>query len=136
MSKEISTIRKNRYLSNLKLVSFLFVLGCSTIVAFLSVSPLTEHQKRLNFEESGVLLYWLMYAQQTSSTVISSFLAMAGSFFLYSLIDFVSLEFDVLGVSFRNCLGAINHEKMKEIEAEKLLDELKFLVRHYQRLLE
>jgi 7tm Odorant receptor len=131
---EIFNLRKSRFLFNLKIVTFFFAFGCATIIAFVIFSPLTESQKQMTFKEDQLYLFWLMYGYTTISTVISSFLAMTGSFFLFSLINFVSLEFKVLGKSFRNVLNGIEDE-INDEQATKMLLELKSHVQYYQQLL-
>lgn len=131
---EIFNLRKSRFLFNLKIVTFLFAFGCTTVVAFVVFSPLTESQKQMTFKKDQLYLFWLMYGSTTIATVISSFLAMTGSFFLFSLINFVSLEFKVLGSSFKNVLNRIDDE-INDKQASEILLELKSHVKYYQQLL-
>lgn len=76
-----------------------------------------------------------MYFHAYISLVITSFLTMTGTFLLYSLINFVSLEFKVFGTSMKRLLNEIKDE-MEESEVLKISDELKKNIKCYDHLLE
>lgn len=110
----------------------MFSLGLTTIVSFLKISPLTETQRTYVFDR--IYLYWIMYFHAYISSIITSFLTMTGTFLLNSLINFVSLEFEVFGTSMKRLLNEIKDE-MTEDEVLRISDELKENVKYYERLL-
>jgi hypothetical protein len=131
---DVFATRKKRFVINLKIISSLFAFGCTTILSFFSMSPLTDTQKAYVFKENEMYLFWLMNIHVHVSVVISSFLAMTATFLLYSLINAVSTEFKVLGDSFNKLLSEIDDE-MSEEKALEVLEEFKEYVKYYDKLL-
>jgi hypothetical protein len=127
-------IRKMKFVTNLKAISCIYGLGCSAIVSFFFVSPLTDTQKAFVFEDDEMYLYWLMVLHIHVVTVLSSFLAMSSSFLMYDLISSVSTEFKVLGTSFNKLLSAIEDD-LSEERAIKVLEEMQNHIKYYQKLL-
>lgn len=98
------------------------------------MTPFTESQKRMVFADHEMYLYWIMYVQTTISSCISSILSMAANFYILTLINFVSMEFKILAVSFKRLLNDIDDD-IDEQKAIKIVEKLKDYIKYYQRLL-
>jgi hypothetical protein len=127
-------IRKKAFVTNQKFLSMIFLFGCLTIIIFILSSPLTASQSAIIFVDDKRYLFWLMYTQTSFSIAISAFLAISGSFYLYCMIDFMSMEFKIFGKSISKLLNQID-ENMSELQFRGIVDDLKGYVKHHQRLL-
>lgn len=132
---EIFELRKKKFQTETKLITRLFIFAWITTFYYcIFLSPLTESQKALTFNDSTVYLFWLMYVQTSISTILSSGLATAGSFLLSSMINYITLEFTIVGIAFERLLRNIKDD-MTDIEFYKVMSDLKDYVKHYQCLL-
>jgi hypothetical protein len=120
---------------NLKIITGLWTFGSFTLLGYFWLSPLTYTQELYVFEEGQMYLYWLMVGLMYVMFASSGFLAMVVVFLLYSLINFVSVEFKVLGNSFKKILSESSGD-LNEEETRKVLTELKSHVEHFDRLLQ
>jgi hypothetical protein len=132
---DAQAIRKERFVINLKIITGLWTFGSFTLLGYFLLSPLTYTQKLYVFEEGQMYLYWLMVGLMYVMFASSGFLAMVVVFLLYSLINFVSVEFKVLGNSFKKILTERSGD-LNEEETSKVLTELKSHVEHFDKLLQ
>lgn len=133
--EEIFMIRKRRFIVNLKVLLVIFSFGWVTVFFYcIFVTPLTDSQRAIEFSDSQMYLFYLMYVQTFTSTIVSSGLAMAANMLLFTLVNFVSLEFRIFAFSFEKLLNKIDAE-MTESEAVEVVGEVKNAIKYYQRLL-
>lgn len=133
---DVFTMRKKRYVKNLKILALLFIFGfVSTVVSLFMLSPLTISQRNMTFRETSHYLYGLMHVKSALTTLISSVLAMTGSFYLSTMICLVTLEFKVLRLSFKKLLKKIEDD-LDENEIKRIINEMKDCVAYHQRLLQ
>lgn len=128
-------IRRSRFINNQRFLGCLFFFGWLTVFIYcLFLTPLTDSQVEMEFPDDKMYLYYIMFIQTVISSVISSGIAMAGNFFLFSLLNFVSVEFKILANGFGKLLDRVD-VNMSKNEILEIKNELKDYIKYYQSLL-
>lgn len=127
-------LRRKSFQLNIKLIAFLFGFANLTLLAFY-IFPLVENKRKMplpayvpiDFYEH-FLMYTITYVFVMFACWISALISPIGCLFFSSIIGFLSNEFKILGISYKEIFN-------KDLSSKQVCGKLRRNIIHHQELL-